>query len=326
MSVLNKSRILFLCVAGLLVLYGPASFSESRGGVQGYWTDSEGNVLRNSDGGCARSGVWTDDMATVVGCDGVVVDKTAELILGGRSGLLAEINFPAATMFAFDKAVLTDEGKATLAAYREKIRPELARAYAAIIVGHTDSIGDPEYNLDLSKRRAQAVFDFLEEQGVKADKLRVAGLGDKAPIASNETASGRAKNRRVQIIVVAEMRDWDLLRLPSTALFQRRSATLTEQGEKSLIQDIQTSLDLLRRATYIEVIGHTDDVGDAMNNLKLSLLRAEVVSQYLVDLGVNAYKIKAVGAGKAFPIATNNTPEGRAENRRVEIRILGRVR
>jgi outer membrane protein OmpA-like peptidoglycan-associated protein len=265
-------------------------------------------------------------MATVVGCDGVTLDKTAELFVGQPSGLVANINIPAASMFAFDSAELTEEGKEVIRLKREALANELSNAYAVIVIGHTDSTGNPDYNLDLSERRATSVRDYLISLGGNSDKLKAIGLGDMSPIASNDTDEGKAINRRVEVAIVAELRALDLLRFPSAVLFERRSADLTKEGEKSLLRDLEASLDLLQRATYIMVVGHTDDVGDDDYNLNLSEMRAEVVRMFLVELGVNPRRIDSVGAGESDPIADNNTPEGRTENRRVEILMLGRMR
>jgi outer membrane protein OmpA-like peptidoglycan-associated protein len=65
--------------------------------------------------------------------------------------------------------------------------------------------------------------------------------------------------------------------------------------------------------------GHTDDTGSAEDNLVLSKRRAESVKKYLVSKGIREHRITADGKGEASPIASNDTPEGRAENRRVEI-------
>jgi len=67
------------------------------------------------------------------------------------------------------------------------------------------------------------------------------------------------------------------------------------------------------------VEGYTDAVGSDATNLKLSKDRAEAVRTYLVSKGVSGDKITSVGKGKANPVASNDTPEGRANNRRVEI-------
>jgi len=71
-----------------------------------------------------------------------------------------------------------------------------------VIAGHTDNIGSEVYNQNLSRRRAQAVKDYLVRQGIAADRLIVRGFGKTQPIASNETEDGRAQNRRVEFIRV----------------------------------------------------------------------------------------------------------------------------
>ena len=65
--------------------------------------------------------------------------------------------------------------------------------------GHTDSTGDDSYNFGLSQRRALAVADYLNGQGVDGRRFSVVGFGESRPIASNDTADGRAANRRVEI-------------------------------------------------------------------------------------------------------------------------------
>ena len=70
------------------------------------------------------------------------------------------------------------------------------------VMGHTDALGDDAYNLELSRRRAEAVVNFLLENKISKTRLRSHGEGESKPIASNETDEGRAQNRRVEFIVV----------------------------------------------------------------------------------------------------------------------------
>jgi outer membrane protein OmpA-like peptidoglycan-associated protein len=67
------------------------------------------------------------------------------------------------------------------------------------VVGHADSQGSDASNLDLSERRANATAGYLVARKVKSERIYVAGMGESRPIASNDTAEGRAKNRRVEI-------------------------------------------------------------------------------------------------------------------------------
>ena len=69
------------------------------------------------------------------------------------------------------------------------------------VEGHTDSIGTDEYNRRLSEQRADAVRDYLVQQGVGADAITAAGFGKSEPVASNDTPEGRQQNRRVELVV-----------------------------------------------------------------------------------------------------------------------------
>ena len=248
-----------------------------------------------------------------------------EVLRGDGTGVIAGIGIVAASMFDFDSAELNEDGIETIEEYRKSIGPEFTDAYMVVIVGHTDSSGDERYNMMLSLKRAESVADYLISTGINEDQVRAIGRGSKEPIASNETREGRMQNRRVDILVVAEVRDLDTLIFPSVALFDRKSAVLTEQGKALLEKNLQAAKELLSRATYIEIVGHTDDKGEASDNMKLSELRAESVRDYLISEGVDASKMITTGMGETRPIASNDTREGRAKNRRVEILVLGRV-
>ena len=69
------------------------------------------------------------------------------------------------------------------------------------IVGYTDNRGSEQYNLDLSRRRAESVAQYLTSRGVASNRLRVEGRGENVPRASNATESGRAWNRRVELLI-----------------------------------------------------------------------------------------------------------------------------
>ena len=70
------------------------------------------------------------------------------------------------------------------------------------ILGHTDSDGTDAYNQDLSDRRAKAVLQYLVSHGIEGKRLTARGLGEAKPIADNETADGKEKNRRVEFLIV----------------------------------------------------------------------------------------------------------------------------
>jgi outer membrane protein OmpA-like peptidoglycan-associated protein len=104
--------------------------------------------------------------------------------------------------FEFNSDVLTRDGRRLLA----EIVPAL-RQFPDVpveIAGHADSVGSAEANMDLSRRRAQAVVDFLVERGQDPDRFVVTAYGDTRPIASNSTEEGRARNRRIEFIALEE--------------------------------------------------------------------------------------------------------------------------
>lgn len=110
-----------------------------------------------------------------------------------------------------------------------------------------------------------------------------------------------------------------IVTMPQDILFATDSATL----RPDLQQDIYTLAGSLNRYpdTTVQVVGHTDNTGDAGYNLNLSRQRANSVASILIGAGVPSYRIVAVGRGEDQPIASNLTPEGRAQNRRVEFVI-----
>src|SRR4029077_1091089 len=72
------------------------------------------------------------------------------------------------------------------------------------VEGHTDSVGSDEYNLQLSQKRAQAVRDYLVQQGIPESAIAFRGLGKSAPVATNDTPEGRQQNRRVELVLSGE--------------------------------------------------------------------------------------------------------------------------
>lgn len=111
-----------------------------------------------------------------------------------------KVTYAADTFFDFDKYALKPEGKAKL----DDLIGKMAGMNLEVIiaVGHTDWIGTEQYNQKLSERRANAVKEYLVSKGVEKNRVYTEGKGELQPIASNKTAEGRAKNRRVEIEMV----------------------------------------------------------------------------------------------------------------------------
>jgi OmpA-OmpF porin, OOP family len=107
---------------------------------------------------------------------------------------------PSDTLFDFDKAVIKKKYYSHLDGVAAEINKD--PSIKVEVQGHTDSIGSEKYNMGLSKRRANAVRNYLiKKGGVAADRLTAVGYGESMPIASNKTKEGRAKNRRVELKV-----------------------------------------------------------------------------------------------------------------------------
>ena len=110
------------------------------------------------------------------------------------------MTYAADAFFDFDKSKLKPEGMAKLDDLVGKMKG--MNLEVIIAVGHTDSIGTEAYNQKLSVRRADAVKAYLVTKGVEKNRIYTEGKGEKEPVASNKTAEGRAKNRRVEIEMV----------------------------------------------------------------------------------------------------------------------------
>lgn len=110
------------------------------------------------------------------------------------------------------------------------------------------------------------------------------------------------------------------LNLPDGITFDFNKTTLKPQFYGALNGVASTLAEY--NQTMIEVVGHTDSIGsDAVNN-RISKERADAVAAYLSAQGVQGARIETLGAGKNYPIASNDTDAGRAQNRRVEIRVI----
>lgn len=104
--------------------------------------------------------------------------------------------------------------------------------------------------------------------------------------------------------------------------FDTGKATLKPESQEQL-KNIAEILKAYPRVT-LKIGGYTDNTGDPQANLKLSQLRAETVMAEVVKLGVEGHRLKAEGYGQEHPIADNSTEEGRAKNRRIDLRVTGK--
>lgn len=193
-----------------------------RGGISSFWDEARAGIgmpttwdtsiyllARNEGNYVALLAVETGSGAAVIPHVAATVIETGDMESGqitfveasameeafAKDGRIAIYGI----YFDFDSAELQSQSDPQIA--------ELARlladneSLAVVIVGHTDSIGDFDYNLGLSQRRALAVVDALvTRHGIEASRLTPAGAGMVAPVSTNRTDEGRAANRRVEIV------------------------------------------------------------------------------------------------------------------------------
>ncbi|MFD2856873.1 OmpA family protein [Seohaeicola zhoushanensis] len=110
------------------------------------------------------------------------------------------VTLPQDILFATDSYAVRSDLQRDLGALASNLR-----AYpnsTVQVVGHTDNTGDAAYNQDLSERRASSVGSVLINSGVAAGRIQIVGRGEDAPIASNLTPEGRARNRRVEVVII----------------------------------------------------------------------------------------------------------------------------
>ena len=138
---------------------------------------------------------------------GNFLDRQAEELraeMGGNVGIVNNgtnlvVTLPQDILFATNSTTVSGASTADLGTLASSINryPDTT----VNVVGHTDSVGDAAFNVDLSQRRAQAVTSVLINAGVPANRLRATGAGEDQPVATNQTDAGRQANRRVEIII-----------------------------------------------------------------------------------------------------------------------------
>jgi outer membrane protein OmpA-like peptidoglycan-associated protein len=109
------------------------------------------------------------------------------------------LTLPAPLVFAFDSDTVSDTGRSDVARVARQLRElDVDRV---LVYGHTDNVGTAQYNQTLSQRRAEAIVRVLADSEFPASRINAKGLASSVAIAPNTTPEGRAKNRRVVIVV-----------------------------------------------------------------------------------------------------------------------------
>lgn len=112
-----------------------------------------------------------------------------------------KLNLPSGLLFASNQVNISSSAKDSLSKIADILNKY--KKMAVIVEGHADSSGNDARNLTLSKKRAEQVLQFLQNKNVMPERLLSRGHGESFPIASNDTASGRAQNRRVELFLRA---------------------------------------------------------------------------------------------------------------------------
>ena len=176
-----------------------------------------GAVIGGLIGGAGGHAVWGAVIgAAVGGGTGAIIgnkmDKQARKISEALPGADVQRVGEGIRLVLKENAVRFDVNKSSLTSQAtmnlDKLIP-VFKEYSETnidIFGYTDSTGKPEYNLKLSKERAESVKNYLVSKGLVADRLKTTGLGIEDPIATNETVEGKSQNRRVEFAITANQK------------------------------------------------------------------------------------------------------------------------
>lgn len=254
--------------------------------------------------------------------------------------LIPGVPFIEPVNFIFDRADLVPESQRRVAKIIEQLKG-FPRADIEV-VAYTDALGSDAYNQRLSDARAAAIKQLLVEAGFDPRLIHARGRGESNPIADNGTEAGRARNRRIEFMVIPAVQS-----LPAYGAAQAgsdtdpvKAASRIKPGVRivcpvSFIADraqlfpvSQAYLDAFAERlkqfprARVVIYAHTDAQGSAAYNEKLSTRRAEKIRQLLAERGLDGSRIHAFGRGESEPIADNATEEGRRSNRRVELLVM----
>lgn len=192
--------------ASSALMVGMAMAHEGGTSNAAYVGDTNKHYVTDSQGRCVMTSEWSKELATKE-CNPELFPEVAEAPAAPAPPpmpVYEKHTVSATALFDFDKAVLKPAGKEAIHDIDQQIKTSEAKVIDINVVGHTDSVGTEEYNQELSVRRANAVKDFMVSEGIDPAIIDVKGMGEAEPVASNDTAEGRAQNRRVEISIAVE--------------------------------------------------------------------------------------------------------------------------
>lgn len=181
--------------------------------VPGYVTNSSGEIVRTSFGECWRQPDWTPDKA-VPECEGKLAEREVPPIQEepAPEPVPAEehltLDDSGEALFDFNKSRLSSSSREKLDGLGERVK-NFVSVDRVLVTGHTDRLGSDSYNMRLSRKRAEAVRDYLlDNQVVEPDRVEVDARGESEPVVECDGISSRkrliaclAPNRRVQVDV-----------------------------------------------------------------------------------------------------------------------------
>jgi chemotaxis protein MotB len=212
----TKSKVaLLLALLSVLTFSGCTDWKKKHDALNVENQNTKGLLEREKTENAQLADQLAKDQQTIQDLQKQIVEKKRSPADATGFGEGYDVNFDAAAgtiTVTLPNAILFDPGKATLKGSTSK---ELDHIYSVLkakypgrhieVAGHTDS--DPikksswKDNLELSSQRAMAVARYLMQKGVAENKISASGYGEGKPIASNSTAAGKQKNRRVEIVV-----------------------------------------------------------------------------------------------------------------------------
>jgi OOP family OmpA-OmpF porin len=237
----------------------PAGTTAETGAMEpGYINNSQGVNWRTAYGECWRAGHWTPALAAEP-CDATArasvpppvvaaaqpeptpapqaAPEPAPLVQAEPRGpMIQKITLETDVLFGFDKAELRDEGKRKLDEIADGLKG--AEVNEIVAVGHTDRIGNEQYNEKLSQRRSEAVKQYLVQKGVSGERIVVEGRGEQSPVTGSDCSKLKGQkliqcfepDRRVEIEVFGQREVADTGQQPAAGATSGQSSSSSSSG------------------------------------------------------------------------------------------------
>jgi outer membrane protein OmpA-like peptidoglycan-associated protein len=211
MNITKPSFILSVTLVLGLALVGCSSWNKATTGtVIGAGTGAAvgtviGKTLGNTAAGAIAGAVVGGTVGNIIGRN---MDRKAAELEEEMEGVTIQrveegiaVSFDSGILFDYDSSTLRPASHENL----RKLTTIINRDDDTIlmIVGHTDSRGDANYNMSLSERRARAASSYMISQGLPSSRIQIVGRGETEPIADNNTDAGRQNNRRIEVAIFA---------------------------------------------------------------------------------------------------------------------------